>query len=378
MIVIKEEFVGGDKWRRAVKLGCGDAIVMWLALKCYASQHPGTEGFIPEEDIGDLPGAPKSARKALRALVDCGRLLPDGSRGPGLVEHAEGGWRLHDYLDHSVTPEEIELRRERARLKKARYREEKRRELECLRALDAPRSMSPGDTGGHPGDTRGTPGDTSEGDTLTGARPHAPAPTRGRARPHSNPPQPSQPSLSSEERELSLRESEPPSSGPREQRWKCFPDGWRGWSLATTAAAVALGLTPDDLAGHVDYWSLRDFPGGSVNDLDGELRRGLDGIAKRKGKTASSAPPPLAADPYAWAPIAAHRAFAKAHELDLAIAAAAYRTAKVPDRLGTLKANDDFMRRLEWWAENGGEFRAVGPLPRRESSAPETRKAVGA
>lgn len=188
MIVIKEEFVGGEKWRRAAKLGRSDAIVMWLALKCYASQHPSSEGFVPDEDVDDLPGAPRGARKALQALVECGRRLPDGSRSSGLVDAVEGGWQLHDYLDHSATPEELELRRERARLKKQRQREEQRQQLEQLRAIG--RDMSPGqagDTGGQvPGGTAGT----VPGESLGGARPPAAAPTRDPNPPQPSPPQP--------------------------------------------------------------------------------------------------------------------------------------------------------------------------------------------
>lgn len=111
MICIKEEFVGGEKYRRAMKLGRADAIVLWLALKCYASEHPSSEGFVPDEDIDTLKGAPRGVRKALQALVDCGRLLPDGTRSSGLIDMAKGGWQLHDYLDHSATPEELELDR---------------------------------------------------------------------------------------------------------------------------------------------------------------------------------------------------------------------------------------------------------------------------
>lgn len=192
MIVIKEEFVGGEKHSRAMKIGGGDAIAMWLALKCYASLHPAAEGFIADEDIDTLAGAPRRPRKALQALVECGRLLPDGQRGPGLVDPVEGGWRLHDYLDHSVSPEEEELRRTRARLKKKRQRDEKRRELEQLRELelrgqgghvpgtqgDMSRGTGWGDTGGH------VPG-TSPRDSLARLRPPGPGPTGD-----PNPPQP--------------------------------------------------------------------------------------------------------------------------------------------------------------------------------------------
>jgi hypothetical protein len=102
------------------------------------------------------------------------------------------------------------------------------------------------------------------------------------------------------------------------------------------------------------------------------LQRSLEGIAERKRR--GSAPPqaPPAPDPYAWAPTAAHRAFANARVLRLRVAADAYRAARMPDDLGTLRANEDFMRRLHWWADNGGEFPATGKLPR------PAREAVGA
>lgn len=205
MILIKEEFVGGEKYRRAVKLGGSDAIVMWLALKCYASQHPRTVGFIPDEDVSDLPGAPKRARKALEALVACGRLLPDGGRSAGLVEAREGGWQLHDYLDHSASPEELELRRERERVKKQRQRAEHRQQLEQLReigsaiaGLGQPGDMSPGqqgDTRGHvPGGHPQLPKGDKQGTSLAGARPPANAPARG---PSPLLPSPAQPTLKS-------------------------------------------------------------------------------------------------------------------------------------------------------------------------------------
>lgn len=189
MIVVKEEFVGGPKWRRAVKLVGSDAVAMWLALKCYTSQHPSSEGFVPAEDIADLPGAPKNVRKALQGLMACGRLMPDGSRGPGLVDSVDEGWQLHDYLDHSVAPEEIELRRERARLKKQRQREDKKRELEEVRSLsrDVSRGQPGDDDGDSPGDDDGDAAEDVPEDALAGARPPEPAPTRAGAPPHSNP-----------------------------------------------------------------------------------------------------------------------------------------------------------------------------------------------
>lgn len=201
MILIKEEFVGGEKWRRAVKLGGSDAIALWVAMKCYCSLHPDTEGFVPDEELDALPGAPRGARRrALQALIKCGRLLLAGERGTGLVEVAPGGWRLHDYLDHSAAPEEIELRREKARIKKQTYREHKRIELAAVRRFAG--ELAAGDSpGGHPGDNGGDNGGTVVGDVLAGAPPHesarAPAPTRASAHPSPALPNPTQKNLRS-------------------------------------------------------------------------------------------------------------------------------------------------------------------------------------
>lgn len=203
MILVKEEFVGGEKWRRAVKLGGSDSIVLWMAMKNYCSQHPDTEGFVPDEELDALPGAPRGARrKALQALIACGRLLPCGGRGAGLVELAEGGWLLHDYCEHSASPEEIELRRAKARLRKQTYREGKRRELDAVRRLTA--ELGAGDTAGHvPSGARDTPRDTGETvtrDSLAGACPpggaHEGAPTRASAHPSPAQPSPTQPKKS--------------------------------------------------------------------------------------------------------------------------------------------------------------------------------------
>ncbi len=76
----------------------------------------------------------------------------------------------------------------------------------------------------------------------------------------------------------------PSGAGTRRPSWSSFPKGWR-WSDETTAAAAMVGVTPAQLQEHVDYWTLRDFSGGGVNDLDGELRRSL-GTIRERGETA--------------------------------------------------------------------------------------------
>lgn len=121
MITIKEEFVGGRKWRRAIELGGADTILLWLAMKRYAAEEL-SNGFVPNDELDHLPGAPSSPRDALQALLECGKVKEDGTRGAGLVDPHPRGWQLHDYLDHANSAEQEAVRKEKARKRKADYR----------------------------------------------------------------------------------------------------------------------------------------------------------------------------------------------------------------------------------------------------------------
>jgi hypothetical protein len=121
MITIKEEFVGGVKWRKAIKLGGADVILLWLAMKRYAAETL-SNGFVPDEELDALPGVPERPREALEALLGCGKTLPDGSRGSGLIDPHPHGWQLHDYLDHANSAEQEAVRKARERERKANYR----------------------------------------------------------------------------------------------------------------------------------------------------------------------------------------------------------------------------------------------------------------
>ncbi len=182
MIQIKEEFVGCKKWHRAIELGGAEAIQLWLAMKRYAAEHL-TDGFVADSDIETLPGAPRKARKALKALVECGKTERDGTRGHGLVDVVENGWELHDYLDHANSSDEEELRREKAREKKRKQREAKRRELEALRLSPSVPGTDGDMSRGQMGTTEGTVTGTSRWSppTCPQSRPLAPAPARPRA-----------------------------------------------------------------------------------------------------------------------------------------------------------------------------------------------------
>ncbi len=232
MITIKEEFVGGAKWTRAVKLGGADAIQLWLALKAYAAAHL-TDGFIPDEELDTLPGAPAKPRKVLPALVDCGALERDGTRGAGLVDHAEHGWQLHDYEDHANSSTEEELRKEKARERKRRWRAEQERLLAEMREGRSKRDTERDSPAGHDGTTDGTvPRDTTGQQTgqSPGPRAQAGAPPRVHTRAR-NPtqPNPTQPSLLEPEREGAERPaaSAAPLAKHCPRRWRRVPPDWQ-------------------------------------------------------------------------------------------------------------------------------------------------------
>src|SRR5512147_983647 len=94
---------------------------MWLAMRTYVAIN-NTGGFIPDEDLDDLNGKPGTPRKWVAVLVNCGKPLPNGGRGAGLVDEVPGGWELHDYSDHGLSPEEIEHKRKLSRDRQRRWR----------------------------------------------------------------------------------------------------------------------------------------------------------------------------------------------------------------------------------------------------------------
>lgn len=67
---------------------------LWLCGIAYC-QEGLTDGFIPEEVIDSL-GVPKSARRLAEHLVKA-----------NLWEKADGGWYIHDYLDHNRSSETV-------------------------------------------------------------------------------------------------------------------------------------------------------------------------------------------------------------------------------------------------------------------------------
>lgn len=97
---------------------------MWVALRTYVAVNT-TDGDIPDEDIDDLPGAPKNPRRWLMALVECGKPDGAGGREPGLVDPIDGGWKLHNYSRHGLSAAEVERRKDAARERKRKWQKNK-------------------------------------------------------------------------------------------------------------------------------------------------------------------------------------------------------------------------------------------------------------
>jgi len=79
------------KFIRAVKLGGSEAVHLWLGIKAYCNKQL-TDGFIPTDMLDEVRG-PKDPKKRAIAL--------EALRTAKLLDDAEGGLQMHDYLEIS-------------------------------------------------------------------------------------------------------------------------------------------------------------------------------------------------------------------------------------------------------------------------------------
>lgn len=234
----EDNMLDHPKWRRALRQG-GDAVVaVWVRLISWCSRNL-TDGLIPAdmvEEVAELRGD-RGRRRALEALVSSMLVARD----------EQGACTIVDYLQRNPSKAQVLAARAAATARKEKHR------LRSAGTQESPR------------------GKASLGRDAATTHPI------------------SIPSHIEREKDTDSKSAsdECPDSSPqvteiREtgSRWSSYPKGWH-WSRATEAAAMTIGLSPEDLQEHVDFWTLRDFPGGPVRDLDGELTRSLGGIRKR-------------------------------------------------------------------------------------------------
>ncbi len=100
------------KFIRAVKLGGSEAVHLWLGMRAYCGKLL-TDGFIPEDMVDEVRGPrdPKKRAAALEAL-----------RSARLVDPAEGGYQMHNYLKWSKSRDDVLAARKQARDRQAKSR----------------------------------------------------------------------------------------------------------------------------------------------------------------------------------------------------------------------------------------------------------------
>ena len=79
---------------------------VWICSLAYANRHL-TDGFIPSHALRRINGSSRDAGE----LVTAGLWLPD-----------DGGWEIHDYLEHQRSREQIESERLAIRRRVDRWR----------------------------------------------------------------------------------------------------------------------------------------------------------------------------------------------------------------------------------------------------------------
>lgn len=108
---IDDKLLDHPKFIRAVKRGGSDTVFLWLGLRQWVAQNL-TDGFIPSDMVDEVRG-PDGKRRvaALNVLKEV-----------GLIDDADGGVMLHDYLQWSRSRDAILKQREANRLRQARSR----------------------------------------------------------------------------------------------------------------------------------------------------------------------------------------------------------------------------------------------------------------
>jgi hypothetical protein len=114
-----------------------EAAWLWLAAIAYAKNHL-TDGFVPHDALPTLAKWSIPVEELARRCVDA-KARPDGQ---GLLEPCEGGHRVHDFLDHNPSREDVSAAMKKARERKADYRSrmatESAKRADRRRRRDAP------------------------------------------------------------------------------------------------------------------------------------------------------------------------------------------------------------------------------------------------
>jgi hypothetical protein len=125
-IELDDQILNHPKFIRAIAKGGSAVIHLWLGLRAYCSQHL-TDGFVPDDMFTEVRGPTdsRSRNRATNCLAEC-----------NLLHRADGGWTLHDYLDHSSSREQVMAWRKANRDRKRQSRGVSHRDNECDNTSD--------------------------------------------------------------------------------------------------------------------------------------------------------------------------------------------------------------------------------------------------
>lgn len=105
-IKIDERLPQHKKMRRALAIDA-HAFGLYVAAACYSNLHR-TDGFVPGPQVAALLPTVKRPKPIVRALVEA-----------NLWHEVDGGYAIHDYLEHQASADQIvtRLRKDSARKK---------------------------------------------------------------------------------------------------------------------------------------------------------------------------------------------------------------------------------------------------------------------
>ena len=98
-----DDMLDHEKWRRAIREGGADALLIWFRLRAWCSRRL-TDGEIPADmvtEVGEVIG--KTRLRALRALVDAALL----------ARRDDGGFTIVDYLQRNPSRAQVLQERDR-------------------------------------------------------------------------------------------------------------------------------------------------------------------------------------------------------------------------------------------------------------------------
>jgi len=250
-----DDMLDHEKWRRAIREGGADALLIWFRLRAWCSRRL-TDGEIPADmvtEVGEVIG--KTRLRALRALVDAALL----------ARRDDGGFTIVDYLQRN--PSRAQVLQERDRRAEAQRKRRSSRDVTGHAVTsEPPRNEVPS----RPVPSRPVSLSNESEDSRAPDVPDVP----GLEIVHPGPLQPSK-------RELA-REAEAARVTPPLALKHRFDPDWDP-NLAHKARGQELGLTENEILTEAEDCRRKPYPHGFTTE-DDQFHRELAWLARDKEK----------------------------------------------------------------------------------------------